>query len=292
MLQTALITGGTGFVGSHLQRELGNRYRVVPLGSGTDIRDREALRAVVRREKPDVVGHLASITTLAEAFADPLQTYDVIFGGTLNLLNALKLEGFKGRMLYVSSSEVYGWPEPEALPINEMHPLRPRSPYAVAKIAAEMLCYQWSQEHLFDIVVARPFNHIGPGQSERFAVASFACQMAAIRSGAKSPVLEVGYLDATRDFCDVRDVVKAYAALLERGHNGETYNVCTGREVSMRQVVEGLIRLAGVHAELRQDPTRTRSEGLQRICGDFSKINRDTGWSPKIGLDDTTSSML
>jgi GDP-4-dehydro-6-deoxy-D-mannose reductase len=292
MLQTALITGGTGFVGSHLQHELGNRYRVVSLGSDTDVRDREALRAVVAREKPDVVVHLASITTLAQAFADPLRTYDVIFGGTLNLLNALKLEGFKSRMLYASSSRGIRLARTQALPINEMHPLRPRSPYAVAKIAAEMLCYQWSQEHLFDIVVARPFNHIGPGRVNALPVASFACQMAAIRSGIKSPVLEVGYLDATRDFCDVRDVAKAYATLLERGHNGETYNVCTGREVSMRQVVEGLIRLAGVHVELRQDATRIRSEGLQRICGDFSKIYREHGVVAEDRLDDTLSSML
>lgn len=292
MSQTALITGGTGFVGSHLQREFGSRYRVVPLGSDTDVRNREALSAVVRREKPDVVVHLASITTLAESFADPLRTYEVIFGGAYNLLTSLRVEGFRGRMLYVSSSEVYGWPAPELLPINEMHPLRPRSPYAVAKIAAEMLCYQWSQEHPFDILIARPFNHIGPGQSERFAVASFACQMAAIRSGLKSPVLEVGYLEATRDFCDVRDVVKAYAALLEKGHNGETYNVCTGREVSMRQIVESLIRLTGVPVELRQDATRTRIEGLQRICGDFSRISKDTGWAPTIELDSTLSSML
>jgi GDP-4-dehydro-6-deoxy-D-mannose reductase len=163
---------------------------------------------------------------------------------------------------------------------------------AVAKIAAEMLCYQWSQEGAFDIVVARPFNHIGPGQSERFAVASFASQILAIRSGVKSPFIDVGYLDASRDFCDVRDVVKAYAALLELGHNSETYNVCTGCEVTMRQVIEGMIRLAGIRVELSQDVTRIRSEGLKRICGDFSKINRDTGWSPHIRFDDTLLSML
>jgi GDP-4-dehydro-6-deoxy-D-mannose reductase len=216
----------------------------------------------------------------------------VNFVGTLNLLEALKAVGFNGRFLFVGSGDCYGIVTPEALPIGEVHPLRPRSPYAVSKAAAEALCYQWSQSETMEIVMTRSFNHIGPGQSERFVISDFARQVVEIRKGARAATIRTGDIDVTRDFTDVRDVVRAYLLLLEAGAGGEVYNVCSGSERSIRALLDRLLQLAGVEATIEQDPARLRPSEQRRVFGDPRKLERDTGWTRAYALDTTLEDIL
>src|SRR4030095_16761911 len=215
-----LVTGSEGFVGSFLKR----CRPCIPLtdeSGNVDLRDGNRLSRAVARIGPDAVIHLAANSFVPESFAHPRETYDVNFIGTLNLLEALKAAGFTGRLLYVGSGDSYGVVAPNELPIDEAHPLRPRSPYAVSKAAAEALCYQWSQSEAFEIVMTRSFNHIGPGQSERFVVSNFARQVVEIHKGIRTAIIRTGDIDVTRDFSDVRELVQAYLLLLVRGESGE-----------------------------------------------------------------------
>jgi GDP-4-dehydro-6-deoxy-D-mannose reductase len=195
--------------------------------------------------------------------------------------------GFRGRLLFVGTGDAYGLVPTDALPIKEAQPLRPRNPYAVSKVAAEALCYQWSQTGPFEVVMARPFNHIGAGQAPTFAISDFARQIAQISAGQRPPILEVGNIDVTRDFTDVKDVLKAYSLLLDKGHNGEVYNVCSGVERSVRSLVERLLQLAGIEAEIKNDPARFRPSDQPRVCGDHEKLSDHTGWQPEVSMDDT-----
>ena len=279
-----LLTGATGFVGPYVGAELD----CIPLGSPdarVDLRDEAAVRAAVADVKPERVVHLAAQSFVPASFDDPLNTFQVNFIGTYYLLHALKEYGFSGRMLYVGTGDMYGQVEEAELPITERQPLRPRNPYAVSKVAAEALCYQWSQTERFEIVMARPLNHLGPGQSDRFAVSSFAAQLAAMKQGRKPPVLEVGDIDVTRDFVDVRDVARAYRLLLERGANGEVYNVCSGTERTLRTVLEILREFAGLDVDVRVDQARLRRNEHRRIYGSYEKLNRATGWRPEVPIE-------
>jgi len=286
-----LLTGSDGFVGSLLKRE----RPCVPLtddGGNVDLRDADRLRRAVGRIAPDAVIHLAAQSFVPESFARPRETYEINFLGTLNLLEALKAANFAGRFLFVGSGDSYGLVAPDELPIDEAQPLRPRSPYAVSKAAAEALCYQWSQSEAFALVMTRSFNHIGPGQSERFVVSDFARQVVEIRKGLRPPLIRTGDIDVARDFTDVRDVVAAYLLLLEQGRRGEVYNVCSGSEQSIRDVLMRLLRLAGVEAAVEQDPLRLRRAEQRRMCGSPRKLERDTGWARKFSLDTSLADIL
>lgn len=286
-----LLIGGNGFVGRHVA-SLAEGCEVVSSGRECDVSDQASVAELIGKVKPDRVVHLAAITTLAESFGNPRRAIDVNFGGVFNVLSALQEAGFKGDMLFVSSSEVYG-PLPEsALPIAEEWVLKPTSPYAVGKMAAEALCHQWSLNAAFRIVVARPFNHIGPGQSERFSISNFARRIAMIGEGLAEPVLEVGDIDTTRDFTDVRDVARAYMLLLEQGKSGEVYNVCSGQDRSIRSLIVRMCEIAGVEAEIRADPSRMRPNEQRRVCGDHSELTLATGWEPEIAIDRTLSDIL
>lgn len=287
MTQTALLIGGTGFVGRHMQRSLLPRFKVIAAGHDCDIRDVAKIGSLVKSASPDMVVNFASITTVRESFQDPLDTYRIGFLGTLNVLMALKESDFKGRMLNISSSEVYGFPSNDLLPVNEETLLRPMSPYSVSKAATEALCYQWSQTEQFEIVTARPFTHIGPGQSDRFAISSFARQIAEISLGKKTPVVNVGNLHATRDITDVRDVARAYGLLLERGRNGQAYNICSGRETSIKALLNELIEFAGLDISVKQDESLVRNVEQKRIYGSYEKIRCEMGWDPQISLSQT-----
>jgi GDP-4-dehydro-6-deoxy-D-mannose reductase len=256
-----------------------------------DIRSRD-LEGHVRRIAPDAVLHLAGMTSVSASFRDPRLTFDVNFNGTWNLLDALRATGFTGRFLFVSSGDCYGAIPAERLPVSEDLPLRPRSPYAVSKVAAEALCYQWSQAGPFDVVIARSFNHIGPGQDNRFAVASFAEQIAEIAAGKAPGSIRTGDLSVTRDLTDVRDVVHAYFALLAHGKPGETYNVGSGREVRLADVVRTLIAISGEEIETIVDATRLRVSEQRRAVADVGKIAADTGWSATTPLDATLRDRL
>lgn len=286
-----LLTGASGFVGNHLQRYLA----CIPLAKGEksiDLRDSSQLRQAIEKIKPDAVIHLAGQSFVPESFVAPQETFDINFLGTYNLLVALKETGFSGKMLFISSGDIYGLVPTSQLPILENYPLKPRSPYAVSKVAAEALCYQWSQTEPFHIVMVRAFNHIGPGQSDRFVVSSFARQIIEIKLGQRDAVIRVGDIDVTRDFTDVRDVVQAYLLLIEQGKNGEVYNVCSGVERSIESVLHQLLAQAGVEARIEQDSDRLRLSQQRRVYGSFAKLHRDTEWKPKIPFTESLNDIL
>jgi GDP-4-dehydro-6-deoxy-D-mannose reductase len=287
-----LVVGGTGFVGSFVNSVFKSEYDVHLSGPEADVRDAERLRELVAFHTPDEIIHLAAITTVGESFQNPDETYQINFFGTLHLLTALRQCQFSGRLLYVGSSEVYGSPSEAKLPVAEECPLRPRNPYAVSKIAAEALCYQWSQTENFEIIMTRPFNHIGPGQSDRFAIADFARQLVEMRLGRREPILRVGDIDVTRDFTDVRDVVRAYFRLLGNGKNGEVYNVCSGAEYVIRYLLERLCDLARIDVKIEKDMSRFRPTEFRRMCGSYAKLEADTGWHPKIDIETSLLDIL
>jgi GDP-4-dehydro-6-deoxy-D-mannose reductase len=292
-----LVTGMQGFVGGTLSRMLDTEpsladVHIAQVPPDLDLLDFDATLAVVAAAAPDLVIHLAAQTFVPKSMSDPEGTLNINVVGTLHLLQALSKHKFAGRLLFVGTGDVYGLVPETSLPIGEDRLPAPRNPYAVSKLAAEALCYQWTVTEGMQIVMARPFNHIGPGQSTRFAVADFARQLVDIEQGRRAPVLIAGDIDVTRDFTDVRDVVRAYFALLDRGVSGRVYNVCSGQEHSLRSLVDQLVELAGVDVRVEQDPSRLRKAEQRRMCGDAAKIKRETGWQATTPIHHSLSAML
>jgi len=292
-----LVTGGGGFVGRHLlsaiaEGRFGRLRDAVVLPSGLDVRDEEALSDFVAEQRPDAVIHLAAQSFVPRAIENPRETYDINVIGTLNLIQALDAAGFNGRFLFVSSGDVYGRVDESSLPVDASTWPRPGNPYASSKLAAEELCLQWSRRTGAQVLVARPFNHIGPGQSDRFVVSSLAHQVVAIKEGRQPAIIEVGDIDATRDFSDVRDVVSAYAAILEQGNNQARYIVASGVERSVATILRRMLELAGVSADIRVDPSRLRASEQRRMVADPSATTQETGWRPLIELDQTLTDIL
>lgn len=290
-MERLLITGASGFVGANVRRAMesgsfAGRELVSP-PSGWDIRNYDQVRDLVRATKPDAVLHLAAQSFVPRSFEMPRETYDINVIGTLNLLLALRDRDFAGRMVYVSSGDVYGQVSDQMLPVDEQLQPLPRSPYAASKLAAEQLCMQWHRSEQLDVIVARPFNHIGPGQDARFAVASFAAQIADIERKVRPPVLKVGDLDTTRDFTDVRDVVRAYDAMFQNGINGRIYIVASGVERRGRDILARLLEISGVQAEIIQDTARMRPTEQRRMFADASLLRAETGWQPQFTFDQT-----
>jgi len=195
-------------------------------------------------------------------------------------------------VLVVGSAEEYGAVDPDAAPITEDAPLRPLSPYAVSKVAQGFLALQYALSREMAVVRTRTFPHTGPGRGAAFAESSFARQIAEVEAGRRRPVLEVGNLDAVRDFTDVRDVVRAYWLLLERGNPGEVYNVCSGRGQSIGDVLRALLEISGVHVDLKVDRERLRPSDLPALVGDPTRLREATGWEPKIPLEQTFRDLL
>lgn len=295
-MKRLMVTGLDGFVGRHVKQAVESlrdgRFQLVEARGAIELREPATLQQAIEETRPDYVLHLAAQSFVPASVKDPRATYEVNFFGTLNLLQTLKAGGFRGRMLYVGSAEEYGAVRDEDLPVVESCPLRPRTPYGVSKAAAELLCYQWTQDQGFEIVMSRPFNHLGPGQAEHFVVPDFAKQVTEIKLGRREPVLKVGAIDVTRDFTDVRDVVQAYLALMERGESGEAYNVCSGREFSIREILEELIRLAEVECRIIVDNARLRAVERKRNRGSFEKLAKCTGWNPRITLTESLRDVL
>jgi GDP-4-dehydro-6-deoxy-D-mannose reductase len=290
-LSNILVTGDSGFIGRHFRAAYGGAGLLDADGI-VDLRDTVRLNAAIAAVRPDAVLHLAAQSSVATSLQDAAGTYEVNFMGTLHLLEALRANGFKGVFLYVSSADVYGSVAEVELPIREDQPVRPRSPYAVSKVAAEALCYQWSLSCGFRVVMVRPFNQIGPGHDPRFAIPDFARQIVAIKRGKHPPVLTTGDLDVTRDFTDVRDSVRALHRLLESGHNGEIYNLCTGAERTLSSLVSSLLELAGVSATMQTDATRVRPTEQRRMVGSYAKIREHLGWEPAIAIETTLTEIL
>lgn len=292
----AFVTGAGGFVGRHLVAALqSDGWNVLAAGGPADdgaalrvdLADEAALHAALERAKPDVVFHLAAQSFVPESLRAPHETYATNVLGTARLFAAMRAyaarAGAMPRLVFPSSAEVYGARDAASLPLLETLAPNPGNPYAASKAAAEAILL--GEMHAFggDVVIARAFNHIGPGQSESFAVAGFARGLARIAAGG-DPVLLVGNLDAERDFLDVRDVVRAYTALAQRGQSGEIYNVCSGRAVAMRELLRGLITIAHTAVEVRADPERMRTSETPISFGANAKLVERTGWSPRIAL--------
>lgn len=285
-----LVTGATGFVGRHLLAALqAGGHETVAAGGPhdgppavvLDVLDASSVQRVVDAAAPDAIVHLAGQAFVPQSIADPLGTLAVNATGTAHVLEAARAH--RARVLVISSAEVYGIARPERMPLDETAVVRPGNPYAASKLAAETFALAWQRAYALDCVIARPFNHIGPGQDPRFVVASFARQLAAIAAGAP-PLLLVGNLEAQRDFLDVRDVVAAYVLLLENGRSGEVYNISSGRPVAIREVLRQLITIARVPVEIREDPARMRASDLPVLSGDSTKLRTETGWAPQHSL--------
>jgi len=290
-MHKVFVTGGSGFVGQHLRGLHGSPVldglEIAFASPGMDIRDRSAVVQALQLARPDFVIHLAAQSFVPASFKDPAQTFDINLLGTLTLLQALVDIQFKGRMLFVSSGDIYGSVPDNELPVRESRAPEPRNPYAVSKAAAEMLCRQFHFSEGLDVVVARPFNHIGPGQDPRFVVARLAQQFALIRAGQRDGNLVVGNIDVSRDFSDVRDVISAYVALLLRGISGVVYNVGSGRAISIRDLIAMLASISGVHPSIEVDAGLVRPNEQVRMVADVTLLRRDTEWVPSIGIQQT-----
>ncbi len=304
---TVLVTGVSGFVGAHLARALdASGARVVGLGvepappaglplAGwhvADLREPESVARAVAVARPDAVVHLAGQSSAARSFEDPAATFAANVTGTGNLLAAVREGSPRARVLVIGSSEVYG-PQPEGTRAAEETPFAPVSPYAASKAEADRLAEASARgEHGLDVVRVRAFSHTGPGQTAVFVVPGFAQQIAAIEAGRAEGVLRVGNLEVTRDLSDVRDVVRAYLALLERGARGAAYNVCRGEGVTLTVVARRLVALARVPVRIEVDPARLRPADIPWLVGDPSKIARDAGWRTEIPLERTLADVL
>jgi GDP-4-dehydro-6-deoxy-D-mannose reductase len=289
----SLITGGRGFVGTWLADHLRQQGDdVVVIDREVEITDPDALLAAVTDAAPDAIYHLAALTHVGESWADPLRVVDVNVMGTGALLAAARQCGTGPRVLVTSSAEVYGTvTDASQLPLTEASPTAPLTPYAASKLAAEALVAQAYLGHGQHVVTVRPFNHIGPGQSPQFAVPALARRIVeAERSGART--IPVGNLSARRDFTDVRDVVRAYRLLIGSGRPGGVYNVCSGRDVSIREIADGLADLAGATLAFEVDPALVRPVEVPVLRGDPHRLAEATGWKPEIPLDQTLADVL
>lgn len=288
----ALVTGATGFVGPHLVAHLRARGDdVVGLEDGiVDVCDPAAVATWITAHRPEVVYHLAGWADVGGSWAAPQEAFRVNAEGTLNVLQAA-LEAASRRVLVVSSADVYGIVDPADLPITEQHPLRPVSPYAVSKVAADYLGLQAWLGRGLEVVRARAFNHLGPGQSDRFVAPAIASRIAAneVDGGDEIPV---GNLAARRDVTDVRDVVRAYRLLVEGGEPGEAYNICSGHDVAISEIADRLLAMAQRPMRLVVDPDRHRPVDVPVLRGDPSKLHRSTAWRPEISLDETLADVL
>jgi GDP-4-dehydro-6-deoxy-D-mannose reductase len=302
----ALITGGGGFAGSYLAEYLREQEMEVvahvapgddlaglaPIISRihverADIRDGARLSDILRATKPDHVYHLAAVTSPAGSLQKPEETYDVNFFGTLSLLTAIRESGLDCRFLFVSSPEVYGIVAADELPLREEASLRPVNPYGGSKAACELLVLQFFRSYGLQGVIARPFNHTGPRQSDAFVCSGLARQAAEIRLGMRSPVMKVGNLSASRDFSDVRDIVRGYFLLLSKGRAGEVYQLCSGRPVSIGAVLDCLRVVVSTPFEIIVDPSRAHGQGATSVWGVADKASSEVGWKPKYPLQTT-----
>jgi GDP-4-dehydro-6-deoxy-D-mannose reductase len=303
-----LVLGAAGFAGRHLCAELLARgHTVLPAGrstpepgflprgceswKGCDVTDPVAVRVALEAAAPEAVVALAGISSPPVANRDPSTAFRVNALGVVHLLEAIERSGARVRAAIVSSGEIYGPGGPSGSPIAETEPPRPASLYAVSKAAADEAARAYAARGL-DVVVLRPFNHAGPGQARGFVCTDFASQVASVARGLRRGPIEVGDLDAVRDFTDVRDVVRGYALALERARSGEVYNLCSGRPVPVREILDGLCSIAGIAPEVRVAHDRRRPGEDRGSFGSREKAARELGWEPGIPLRRTLEDVL
>ncbi len=307
-----LITGITGFVGSHLAEYalvqgaevIGSlrwrsktenidhlRERITLIES--DLRDLFSVRTLLERARPDYIVHLAAQSFVQASWETPAETLYTNAISQVNLLEGLRHLPGKVRFLVIGSSEEYGLVYPDELPIRETNPLRPLSPYAVSKVTQDLMGFQYFKSYGLHIVRARAFNHSGPRRGDAFATSNFAKQVAEIEAGLREPVVRAGDLTPTRDFSDVRDIVRGYWRLLETGTPGEVYNLCSGKDRSIEWVLRFLIRQSSVtDVEVRVDPARLRPSDVPMLRGSAEKAAKAVGWEPQIPLEQTLTDLL
>ncbi|HET6773012.1 MAG TPA: GDP-mannose 4,6-dehydratase [Acidimicrobiales bacterium] len=290
----ALVTGAGGFVGVHLVRHLEEQgddvLQLERTVDGIDIADADALTDAVVAAKPEVVYHLAGAADVGGSWAAARETFLANALGTLNVLEASREAG-ADRVLAVTSADVYGRVSQDELPIREDQPLRPVSPYAASKVAADALAQQAWLGHRLPVVRVRAFNHLGPGQSDRFLAPSLAARIARNERDGGDEV-PIGNLTPRRDVTDVRDVVRAYRLLIEAGEPGGVYNVCRGRAASVRQIAEALLGMARRPMRLVPDPALQRPVDIPVLVGDNTALRAATGWEPTIPLERTLTDVL
>jgi len=304
-----LITGVAGFVGRHLAAHLfgeggqevwgltrsgravdGLDPRVKLVGA--DLKDRDAVETAVEQAQPEAVYHLASQASVALSLKDPLDTMLNNVVGQVNLLEACAKHAPGARILVVASNEEYGLTRPDELPLHETKELRPISPYAVSKVTQDLMGHQYFATHKLQIVRVRPFTHTGPGHASLFVTPAFARQIAEMERGMCEPLLRVGYLDGRRDFTDVRDVVRGYRLLIERGEPGEVYNLGSGVPRSVRSILDGLMALTTMRPVVETDPARLRPLEVPVMYADTTRIQAATGWRAEIPFEQTLRDVL
>ena len=307
-----LITGITGFVGSHLTEYALSRGDVEVYGTvrwrsrmeniehllekinlvDCDLRDAAAVRKTLQEVQPEYIFHLAAQSYVPTSWKAPAETLCNNILSELNILEAMRDLGMNARLHVAGSSEEYGLVHEHETPITEENPLRPLSPYAVSKVAQDMLAYQYHRSYGVHVVRTRAFNHEGPRRGYVFVTSNFARQIALIEKGKKEPVIEVGNLNARRDFTDVRDMVKAYWLALEKGEPGEVYNIGSGRAVTIREMLDILLSFTDLDIEIRPVPERMRPSDVELLVCDCGKFRAITGWKPEIPLEKTLQDTL
>jgi len=307
-----LITGITGFVGSHLAeyalaKEGVEVYGTVRWRSRMDnvehiqdrihlldceLRDNVAVRKTLEEVRPDYIFHLAAQSFVPTSWKAPAETLTTNILSELNLLESIRDLNLDTRIHVAGSSEEYGLVFEDEAPITEDNPLRPLSPYAVSKVTQDYLAYQYNQSYGIFTVRTRAFNHTGPRRGQVFVTSDFSRQVVLIEKGKKEPVIEVGNLEARRDFSDVRDIVRGYWLSLEKGEPGEVYNLGSGRAVTIQEMLDLILSMSDVKIEVRQMPERMRPSDVELLLCDYSKFNRATGWEPEIPLEKTIKDLL
>ncbi len=307
----ALITGIRGFVGGHLARHLLlENYEVAGLdndqpdktGEQTgekdlrffsgDLRDEAVMSNALTEFAPDVIFHLAAQSSVKISFENPFETFSVNLIGTLNLLETISKVDFPIKTLIISSSEVYGQLTPEECPVVEDRPLRPINPYAVSKAAVDLLAYQYYRAYDLPVYIARAFSHSGPGQKTVGVLSDWAFQISKIDLGIAPPELKVGNMNVRRDYTDVRDVVRAYAAILEKGTAGRPYNVCSGKGYSLSELLDLYRTMVDKNIEIMSDQSRLRPVDIPILIGSNDRIRSETGWEPAIPIETTLADSL
>jgi GDP-4-dehydro-6-deoxy-D-mannose reductase len=303
------VTGATGFAGSHLVDLLISQdHRVFGLvHSGTghlplpsyeaisevagDLLDQGSIKNALDIAKPELVFHLAGQASPRISWSEPQNTFDVNTLGVVNLLQAIEAYG-RPQTVIVTSADMYSDVQPAQLPITEQTCPSPIHPYGISKLAAGQLVGAYWRQYNLPVIEARPFNHIGPRQNLGFVVPDFASQLGAISNGNGKSEIIVGNLDVFRDFTDVRDVVRAYFELAVRGIPGESYLICSGQAIAIRELLDTLIKLSGLNVKVRQNSAQSRPTEIINLLGSYEKINRDTGWLPEISLETSLSDAL
>jgi GDP-4-dehydro-6-deoxy-D-mannose reductase len=306
-MKKVLITGIGGFVGKYLAEHLQStgEYEIVGTSRSdkspsdkikieqVDLLDAAAVMQLISSNKPEYVYHLAAQASPAESIANPVATLTNNILAELNILEALRRnEMQQTRTLIVSTSEIYGIVDPVDLPVDEDTPLKPFNPYAVSKIAQDYMGLQYYLTYKLDVIRVRPFNHVGPGQNEKFVLPSFAKQIAEVEKKKQEPVIKVGNLEAKRDFTDVRDIVRAYQMLMEKGASGDVYNLGSGKSYAISDLLNKLLALSTDKIEIEIDKTRFRPLDVLDIYCDYGKCAKLTGWHPEIEIDKSLQDIL